>query len=147
MASRQGGRGPMKRVLLLDDDPIQLSVRQLLLRRGGVESEVATSAQDALELMVKDSASKNFGAVITDHLMPDINGDEFVRRLRLLDEHIPVIVVSGLPDIDDVYQGLDVVILCKPCDPEQMLSTVAAALDGDAKTAQHAKTSSAADPK
>ena len=100
----------MKRVLLLDDDPIQLSVRQLLLRRGGVESEVATSAQEALELLT----AKSFGAVITDHLMPDINGDEFVRKLRLLDERMPVIVVSGLPDIDDAYRGLDVVILCKP---------------------------------
>ena len=136
----------MKRVLLLDDDPIQLSVRQLLLRRGGVESEVATSAQDALDLLINDTKAKNFGAVITDHLMPDLNGDEFVRRLRLLDPDMPVIVVSGLPDIEGAYVGLDVVILCKPCDPEQMLSTVAAALSGDVRPPQPAKTGRAVDP-
>src|SRR5207245_1995459 len=119
----------MKHVLLLDDDPIQLSVRQLLLRRGGVESQISTNALKALELLSNDHADRNIGAVITDHIMPDIDGAEFVRRLRGFNPDLPVIVVSGLPDAEEAYTGLDVVFLCKPCDPEQMLSAVAAALD------------------
>jgi len=120
----------MKQVLLLDDDPTQLSVRQLLLRRGGVESQTSTGAKQALDLLRSEPGHEAIGAVITDHLMPGIDGAEFVRRLRVFDQTLPVIVVSGLPDAEDAYQGLDVVFLMKPCDPEDLIARVKTALDG-----------------
>jgi DNA-binding NtrC family response regulator len=120
----------MKQVLLIDDDPAQLSVRQLLLRRmGGIESQTATDAQVALELLRSESGQAKFGAVITDHIMPDVDGPEFVRQLRAFDAGIPVIVVSGLPDADAAYAGLDVLFLLKPCEPEDLIAVIKNALD------------------
>jgi DNA-binding NtrC family response regulator len=120
----------MKQVLLLDDDPAQLSVRQMLLQRlGGIESQTATGAQTALELLRGGSGLATFGAVITDHIMPDVDGPEFVRQLRLFAPGIPVIVVSGLPEADAAYAGLDVVFLQKPCEPEDLIAVVRNALE------------------
>ena len=118
----------MKQVLLLDDDPTQLAVRQLLLRRGGVESRTTTSALEALSLLASEGSRSAIGAVITDHVMRGVDGAEFVRRLRAFDPHIPVIVVSGLIEAEDAYHGLKVVFLMKPCDPEDLIAAVKWAL-------------------
>jgi CheY-like chemotaxis protein len=125
----------MKEVLLLDDDPTQLSVRQLLLRRGGVESQTSTSALQALDLLGSERGRAAIGAVITDHVMPEVDGAEFVRRLRAFDRHMPVIVVSGLPDAEESYRGLGVVFLMKPCDPEDLIALVKSALAGPRRDA------------
>src|SRR5262249_50751307 len=121
----------MKQVLLLDDDPTQLSVRQLLLRRGGIESQIATSALQALTLLASEPGRAAIRAVITDHIMPVIDGAEFVRRLRAFDPHIPVIVVSGLLEAEDAYRGLNITFLTKPCEPDDLIATVKSALSDE----------------
>lgn len=119
----------MKHVLLLDDDPVQLTVRQMLLRQGGIESQLSTKAHEALALLSTESGQQAIGAVITDHLMPNMDGAEFVRQLRSFDQWMPVIVVSGLPDAEIAYEGLNVVFLTKPCEPEDLISLIKSALD------------------
>jgi DNA-binding NtrC family response regulator len=121
----------MKQVLLLDDDPAQLAVRQLLLlRMGGIESQIALEANSALDLLRSESGRATIGVVITDHVMPDVDGPEFVRQLRSFNHEMPVIVVSGMPDADTAYDGLDVVFLMKPCEPEQLIAAIKSALEG-----------------
>ncbi|HLW53521.1 MAG TPA: response regulator [Candidatus Angelobacter sp.] len=122
----------MKQVLLLDDDASQLSVRQLLLERlAAIESQTVTEGGRALEILRSEIGRKTIGAVVTDHLMPDMDGPEFVRQLRAFDGEMPVIVVSGLPEADAAYEGLNVHFLMKPCEPEDLISTIKQALDGD----------------
>jgi DNA-binding NtrC family response regulator len=121
----------MKQVLLLDDDAAQLAVRQLLLlRMGGIESQIALEANSALDLLRSESGRATIGVVITDHVMPDVDGPEFVRQLRSFNQEMPVIVVSGMPDADAAYDGLDVVFLMKPCEPEQLIAVIKSALQG-----------------
>jgi DNA-binding NtrC family response regulator len=120
----------MKKVLLLDDDSAQLSVRQLLLERmGGIESQTATAAEAALAFLRSDAGRASIGAVVTDHVMPDMDGPEFVREVRSFDSQIPVIVVSGLPDADAAYEGLNVRFLLKPCEPGDLIAMIRSALD------------------
>jgi DNA-binding NtrC family response regulator len=118
----------MKQVLLLDDDRVQLTVRQLLLQRGGIESRLCNDPEDALVLLSSKEGQETIGAVITDHLMPGMDGAEFVRRLRAFDPWMPVIVVSGLPDAETAYQDLKVSFLTKPCEPEDLIALVRTAL-------------------
>ena len=118
----------MKQVLLLDDNITQLTVRELVLRKGEIESHVATNAQSALALLRSDAGRAKIGAVITDHLMPDMDGIEFVRQLRGFNPDIPVIVISGLPDADSQYAGMNVIFRVKPCDPEDLITLVRSAL-------------------
>jgi CheY-like chemotaxis protein len=118
----------MKQVLLLDDNPAQLVVRELVLRKGGMESHVATKAQSALAFLRSDPGQQKIGAVITDHIMPDMDGVEFVRELRLFNRDIPVIVISGLAEAEAEYHGLDVIFRAKPCEPEDLIALVRATL-------------------
>jgi len=118
----------MKQVLLVDDDPSQLAVRQLLLSRGGIESQLATEARQALALLKSDAGRATIGLVVTDHLMPEMNGADFVREIRSSFPKLPVIVISGLPDAHNAYDGLEVLFLAKPCEPEDLIATVRNAL-------------------
>jgi DNA-binding response OmpR family regulator len=118
----------MKQALLLDDNPNQLTVRELVLRKAEIESHVATKAQTALAFLRTEPGRAKIGVVITDHIMPDMDGVEFVRELRTFNREVPVIVISGLPDADSEYAGLNVIFRTKPCDPEDLITLVNAAL-------------------
>ncbi len=118
----------MKQALLLDDNPAQLSIRELVLRKGGIESHVATSARSALALLRSAIGKEKIGLVITDHFMPDMDGVEFVRLLREFAPDIPVILISGQPDADAEYSGLNVIFRCKPCEPDDLIGLVRQAL-------------------
>src|SRR5581483_11599245 len=105
----------LSQVLLVDDNPVQLQVREMILRRAGFAVSIATSAEIALALL--RTAGQHIGLVITDHIMPGTNGVEFVKRLRSAGDQVPVVVLSGLPDAESEYQGLDVAFRMKPLDP------------------------------
>lgn len=119
----------MAQVLLLDDNPAQLHLRELLFRRAEIECCIAANAGDALALLRSDLMEAMIGAVITDHLMPGMSGAEFVRQLRSFNPVIPVIVISGLPDAEEEYSGLHVTFRLKPCDPDDLIALVTAALN------------------
>ncbi len=113
----------MSRILLIDDDPLQLRVREAVLRDAGMEVYVATTAESALALL-KSRVGDSIGAVVTDHIMPGCSGAVFVRALRDVKPEIPVMVVSGMPEAEDEYQGMNVVFRAKPLPPPQLIALV-----------------------
>ena len=116
----------MSQVLLVDDNPVQLQVREAILRGAGFRVSIATSAEIALALL--RTASQHFGLVITDHLMPGVGGVEFVTRLRESGENVPVVVLSGLPDAEAEYDDLEVVFRLKPLPPPELIELVRRAI-------------------
>lgn len=118
----------MKQVLLLDDNPTQLTVRELVLRKGGMESHVATNAHSALALLRSEPGQQRIGVVVTDHIMPDMSGVEFVRQVRSFNPEIPVLVLSGLAEAEHEYDGLNVIFRIKPCDPDDFINLAKTAL-------------------
>jgi DNA-binding response OmpR family regulator len=64
------------------------------------------------------------GLVVTDHLMPGMNGPEFVSRLRTRFPDLPVVVLSGLAEAEDEYDDLDVIFRVKPFPPDELLALV-----------------------
>jgi len=114
----------MKQVLLLDDNPAQLLVRELVLRKGGLESHVATNAQSALAFLRSGLGQEKIGVVVTDHIMPGMDGAQFVRELRAFNEEMPVIVISGLAEAEQEYANLAVTFRTKPCEPEDLIALV-----------------------
>ncbi len=116
-----------KKVLLIDDDPLQLTVREAVLRRAGLEIAIATNAESALALL--RTLGKQVGAIVTDHILPGASGAEFVRRLRAIRPDIPVLVVSGLAEAEPEYKDLNVTFRQKPLDPPELISLVRQALE------------------
>jgi DNA-binding NtrC family response regulator len=117
-----------KTVLLVDDNPIQLSARQMVLSQAGFEVQVATSSDSALALLRTLSQSEKIGVIVTDHIMPQATGSDFVRLVRDVNPGVPVIVISGLPEAEREYEGMSVVFRQKPCPPPELISLVESAV-------------------
>ncbi|HKP56318.1 MAG TPA: response regulator [Polyangiales bacterium] len=86
--------GPL-RVLAMDDDPTTLRLLRLTLADiGGFDSTIVTAGRDALDAM----RLREFDVVISDAMMPDMNGKEFCAAARLLGgyaETVPIIILSA----------------------------------------------------
>jgi two-component system chemotaxis response regulator CheY len=86
--------GPL-RVLAMDDDPTTLRLLRLTLADiGGFDSTIMTAGRDALDAM----RVREFDVVISDAMMPDMNGKEFCAAARLLGgyaESVPIIILSA----------------------------------------------------
>jgi PAS domain S-box-containing protein len=80
-------------ILVVDDEPLVLSLARTALERSGYKVFVAESGARALEIM-KESAG-DIGAVILDVTMPGMNGEEAFKRLKTIRPDIPVILSSG----------------------------------------------------
>jgi CheY-like chemotaxis protein/HPt (histidine-containing phosphotransfer) domain-containing protein len=124
----QGAHGGALRVLAMDDDPTTLRLLHLTLSDiGGFDSVLVTSAKQALELM----RVREFDVVISDAMMPDMNGKEFCAAARQLGgfaERVPIIILSAATQ-DELHwrTGLSgpVVWLRKPFMPSALVKDIA----------------------
>ncbi len=120
----------MSQVLLVDDNSSQLKVREAVLRNAGFQVCVATTAESALATL--RALQERIGVVVTDHVMPGSGGLGLVRQIRAGENWIPVIVLSGLPEAESEYQGLDVIFRAKPFPPLELIELVRSSLDRSA---------------
>jgi CheY-like chemotaxis protein len=111
-------------VLLIDDNAIQAATRQAILKRAGYFVIAALNTVRVLEQLRRDEFPVPIGAVITDHVMPGMNGAEFVRELRKTHPALPVMVISGMEDAEYEYAGMNVRFLVKPLLPGLLLSNL-----------------------
>jgi DNA-binding NtrC family response regulator len=111
-------------LLLIDDNAIQAATRQTILKRAGYFVIAALNPSRALEQFQSGDFPAEIQLVITDHLMPGLNGAEFVRALRSTHPNLPVMVISGLEEAEQEYDGLNVTFRMKPLLPDQLLATV-----------------------
>jgi CheY-like chemotaxis protein len=112
------------RILLVDDNHIQAATRRAILESCGREVCMAQQGQQALELLSDGEIAKSIGLIITDHLMPVMSGPQFVLELRQRGITLPVVVLSGLPEAESAYEGLDVAFRLKPFDPQSLIKLV-----------------------
>ncbi len=120
-------------ILLIDDNAVQAATRQAILKRAGYFVVAALNPVRALEQFQNGEFPGDIGLVITDHLMPGMNGVEFVRALRKTHPRMPVMVISGLEEAEQEYTGLDVTFRMKPLSPDHLLASVHALADGATK--------------
>jgi len=128
-------------LLLIDDNAVQAATRQTILKRAGYFVIAALNPSRALEQIQGGEFPAEIGLVITDHVMPGMNGADFVRALRKTNSTVPVLVISGLAEAEDEYTGLNVTFRMKPLLPDHLLATVHGLVqtgrrDSDTLTAQ-----------
>lgn len=83
-------------VLIIDDDPAQLNLLQMMVERAGYKVNTAESGSAALTMLEE----RPFNVIVADYKMPHMNGFEFVKALRRLDaewntQEVPVIVLTA----------------------------------------------------
>lgn len=111
-------------ILIIDDNAVQASTRQAILRRAGHNAIAVLNPKRALEQFQSGEFAARIDLVITDHIMPGMSGSEFVRQLRQTHPNLPVIVISGLQEAEAEYEGLNVFFRLKPVPPDYLLSSV-----------------------
>jgi CheY-like chemotaxis protein len=120
-------------LLLVDDNPVQSFGRRAILGQLFREIVAASSAREAIHLLQCSESAERFSLVVTDHLMPGMNGPAFVRALRKVASTLPVIVLSGMPDVQEEYDGLSVVYRQKPLQPDKLLALATELTSGNQK--------------
>jgi DNA-binding response OmpR family regulator len=117
-------------ILVIDDNPTHLSVREAVLSGAGFSVITAESAEQALDILKDRRTSKGLRAILTDHVLPGASGDVFVRQFRNLSPSVPVLVITGMDEAEPEYAGLGVRFLHKPCAPEDLIAEVRQAVAG-----------------
>ena len=107
------------RAVVVDDDEIACEHAQVVLHAIGIEADIFTSANPALEQLHRAyEDGKPYALVLTDYKMPEVNGLELTKRLRAFDKgETAVIMLTGYNwDIieDDARAGGVDSILAKP---------------------------------
>ena len=82
-------------ILCVDDEENPLVLRKLVLQKAGYEVLMARSAKEALEL----TASRSVDLVLSDHLMPGMNGTELAQQIKAQHPDLPVILISGVNEL------------------------------------------------
>ena len=85
---------PKKTILCVDDNETILSVRAFLLETRGYRVLAAQKAHDALDL-IERSLPGSIDLLLCDLLMPEMDGNELVRRAKQLHPSLPAMIVSG----------------------------------------------------
>ncbi|HEY2038992.1 MAG TPA: response regulator [Edaphobacter sp.] len=113
-----------KTILLVDDNAIQATVRQAILKRNGYSVTTVLNPARALEQLRSGDFLSEIHLIITDHIMPGMSGSSFVREIRALQPQMPVLVISGLEEAAQEYAGLQIQFRVKPLPPEDLLECV-----------------------
>ncbi len=108
-------------ILLVDDDPVHGEARGAILARTGARVLRAGTGEGALELLADPGVRAELGLLVTDHIMPGIEGSTLVRRVRETLPDLPVLVLSGLPGAEAEYAGLEVAFRPKPFPPGELI--------------------------
>lgn len=84
--------GERLRVLAIDDDPVTQRLLSLTLAQvGGFDATIVHSASQALELL----GTQAFDIVLSDAMMPDMNGRDFRRTARAAGASMPIVILSA----------------------------------------------------
>lgn len=113
------------KLLLIEDEPKTLQSLKQGLEEDGYEVDFAYDGLIGLQLAKRGG----YGLIISDIIMPGLNGLELCRELRKSDEHTPVLMLSALGTTDDKVTGLDVGAddyLVKPFEFKELLARVRA---------------------
>src|SRR5258708_7420918 len=81
----------MQKVLIIDDEISLASALKAVLEAGGFEVTIATDSAQGLAT----GRSGDFRVVVTDLLMPGVNGMEIIKALHETKPHLPVILLTG----------------------------------------------------
>jgi len=131
---------PSYRVLVVDDEPMALNlVRRVFESESDIDVDATTSAQRGLEVaMLRD-----IDLVITDQRMPEMEGLQFLARMRELRPRALRVLLTAFPDtavaLKAINEGLVYRFVLKPWDMEDMRVTVRRALETKRLSDEHEK--------
>ena len=130
-AARSAGRRRCRRVLLVEDHPINREIATELLKMAGAKVECAVNGQDGVDKF-RASLPGYYDLILMDIQMPILNGYEAAKAIRL-SKHpsaatIPIVAMTADAFTEDVSRALAAGMnehIAKPIDVKVMLKVLA----------------------
>jgi putative nucleotidyltransferase with HDIG domain len=122
---------PVERILVVDDEKPVRDVVCSMLQNASYHCEQAGSGAEALRILHDDS---NFQLVLTDMMMPELDGAGLLEIVRQQHEDLPVVMVTAVHDISVSLAAIRngaYDYLLKPFEREQLLAVVRRALEAN----------------
>ncbi|MBE0581440.1 sigma-54-dependent transcriptional regulator [Devosia sp.] len=122
----------MTRVLVVDDDPVQLRLTAEVANRAGFKPLTATGGEQALTILRED---RNIGAMILDLVMPDLDGMGVMDAMRREGLTTPVIIQTANASLETVISAMRngaADYFVKPVAPERLIISLRNAMKLDA---------------
>ncbi|MEO5816527.1 MAG: hybrid sensor histidine kinase/response regulator [Gemmatimonadaceae bacterium] len=118
------------RILVVEDSATQAAALAELLERNGFDTVIARRAERALEILDTEAVD----LVLSDVVMPGMDGYDLTKRIRALDtlSELPVVLLTSLTDPLAIVRGLESGAdhyVTKPYDPTSLLARVHAVLE------------------
>jgi two-component system cell cycle response regulator CtrA len=113
------------RVLLVEDDSQTARSIELMLRSSGFVVDTSELGEDGIEI----GKLYDYDIILLDLMLPDIDGYEVLRRLRAQKVQTPILILSGLSEMDNKIKGLGFGAddyLTKPFDRRELIARIQA---------------------
>jgi two-component system cell cycle response regulator CtrA len=113
------------RVLLVEDDSATVQSIEMMLRTEGYVCDTTDLGEDGLEI----GKLYDYDIILLDLVLPDMDGYEVLRRLRIARVQTPILILSGLTGLDDKIKGLGLGAddyLTKPFDKRELVARIQA---------------------
>ncbi|MBO5166645.1 MAG: response regulator transcription factor [Lachnospiraceae bacterium] len=117
----------MFKILVIEDDTALNRSVCSFLNQSGYEATGCTHAEDAFDAMYNTV----FDLIVSDIMMPDIDGFEFVKSVRELNENIPILFMTARDDFAAKQRGYRVGVddyMVKPIDLDELFLRIGALL-------------------
>ena len=111
------------RVLIVEDDRATQASIELSLKSDGFICDTTDLGEDGLEI----GKLYDYDIIILDLMLPDIDGYEVLRRLRAARVRTPILILSGLGELDHKLKGLGFGaddFLTKPFDKRELIARI-----------------------
>jgi two-component system response regulator CpxR len=114
---------PRKTILCVEDNEQILSVRKFLLETRGYRVLAVTTAAEALEIL-KESMPGSLDLLLSDLIMPQMDGNELARRAKEMHPMLPTLLVSGTVTSFERAASADAFLPKGACTPVEMLDRI-----------------------
>lgn len=117
----------MIKILVVDDDPKLNRTVCTYLNDCGFQARGCLSAKDAYDEMYNNL----YELIISDIMMPEVDGFEFAEHIRKVNKHIPILFMSAKDDLPSKQKGFTLGIddyMVKPIELDELLLRVRALL-------------------
>ena len=99
-----------KRILIADDEEIVRILLAEALKPYGYEIDVVENGVEAMSHIEK----KSYDLVISDYMMPKMDGLELTRRIKAKYPHIPILIITGKAPVRDLLKCGATACIMKP---------------------------------
>ena len=110
----------MFNILIVDDELEYREVVQMILSAKGYSSQTCSNGKDAIELLQKN----HFDIVLTDFIMPEMDGIKLLKRVKQKSPETEVIVITGFGSVENAVDAMKegaFTYIIKGNDPEELL--------------------------